>query len=128
MQRLVRDLNRCASAHAPLHELDVEPAGFEWISHDDAAQSVVAYVRRARDGQALVVVCNFTPVPRQGYRIGLPHGGRWQELLNTDATVYGGSGQHNGVLQAESIASHGRADSAALTLPPFGCVVLQPAA
>jgi 1,4-alpha-glucan branching enzyme len=124
VQRLVRDLNLTYRAHPELHQLDVERDGFEWISHDDAAQSVIAFMRRARDGASMVVVCNFTPVPRPGYRIGLPHPGRWAELINTDNAVYGGSGLPLDVGQALPVPCHQRPQSLQLNLPPLACIVL----
>jgi 1,4-alpha-glucan branching enzyme len=126
VQRLVRDLNRVYQHFAALHQQDVDPAGFEWIAHDDAAQSVVAFVRRARDGSTVLAVCNFTPVPRMGYRVGVPQAGGWRELINTDLPVYGGSGVAHGTLQAEAVSAHGRSHSLCLNLPPLACVLLGP--
>jgi hypothetical protein len=96
LQTLVRDLNRLYRGERALHQVDFEPAGFQWIDCDDADQSVVSFVRRARDsGDFVLVDANFTPVPWPGYRVGAPRGGYYRELLNTDATVYGGSGLGN---------------------------------
>jgi 1,4-alpha-glucan branching enzyme len=127
VQRLVRDLNRLYRHHTPLHQRDVSPQGFAWIAHDDADQSVFSWLRFDADGRPVAVVCNLTPVPRPGYRVGVPLAGRWQQLLNTDDTVYGGSGQHSAVDATEGQAAHGHAQSLCLNLPPMACVVLAPA-
>ncbi len=127
MQRLIRDLNFTYRDQPALHQLDTERAGFAWLAHDDAAQSVIAFERRARDGTVLVVVCNFTPIPRPRYRIGVPHGGPWRELLNTDAAPYGGSGLQAAVGLTEDLPWQQQPQSLCLDLPPLACVVLQPA-
>ncbi|MDN2568236.1 1,4-alpha-glucan branching protein GlgB [Aquibium sp. A9E412] len=128
VQDLVRELNRLYRALPALHELDCEPSGFEWLEANDAEHSVYSFVRRGRgDADPAVVVCNMTPVPRHGYRIGVPQAGRWREILNSDAAAYGGSGVTNDApLTAEAIAWHGRGESVALDLPPLGSVVLVP--
>mgnify|MGYP005839454041 CR=1 FL=1 len=128
VQRLVRDLNLVYRAHKPLHEQDCEAAGFEWIDASDSEQSVLSFLRKDRAGRAVAVVCNFTPVVRAGYRIGLPQPGPWRELLNTDADVYGGSNLRNPCLHATPDPWHGRPASTALTLPPLATVLLEPAA
>ena len=127
VQRLVRDLNALYRASPALHEQDFSPAGFEWIHHDDARRSLLAFVRRARDGGLVLVVCNFAPVVHQGLRLGVPAPGRWVERLNTDSAYYGGSnvGQPFGTAVSEPVASHGRAQSIALTVPPLATVFLQ---
>jgi 1,4-alpha-glucan branching enzyme len=127
VQRLVRDLNRTYRDHKPLHERDTHPDGFAWIAHDDAAQSVLSWLRFDAQGNPVAVVCNLTPVPRPGYRIGVPRAGRWQEVLNTDAQVYGGSGQPTQVDHTDGQAAHGHAQSLVLNLPPLACVMLAPA-
>lgn len=124
VQRLVRDLNRVYAYHAPLHQRDVDPDGFAWIAHDDAEQSVVAWSRSDAQGRHVVVVCNFTPVPRKDYRLGVPVAGAWTELLNTDAAVYGGSGVTTGVGHTEALSAHGHGQSLRLQLPPLACVLL----
>ncbi|MBX6762191.1 MAG: 1,4-alpha-glucan branching protein GlgB [Rubrobacteraceae bacterium] len=126
---LVRDLNALYRATPALHEVDFEPAGFEWVEGGDRQNSVVSFLRRARDpGDFVFVVCNFTPVVRHGYRLGVPRGGRYAEILNTDAPKYGGSGVGNGeVVEASAVPSHGREHSLELTLPPLGAIVLRPA-
>jgi 1,4-alpha-glucan branching enzyme len=127
VQRLVRDLNRVYRDHKPLHERDVHPDGFAWIAHDDAAQSVLSWLRFDAQGRPVAVVCNLTPVPRNGYRIGVPVAGRWEVILNTDASIYGGSGMPTQLGQADLRAAHGHAQSLVLDLPPLACVMLAPA-
>jgi 1,4-alpha-glucan branching enzyme len=121
VQSWVRDLNHLYRAEPALHELDCEPAGFEWIDCGDADSSVVSLIRKGKSTPTMILaVCNFTPVPRQGYRIGTPHGGYWRELLNSDGAEYGGSGMGNsGGVLAEPTPAHGRPCSLTLTLPPL---------
>jgi 1,4-alpha-glucan branching enzyme len=123
-QALIKDLNRLYRAEPALHQLDCEASGFEWLEANDAEASILAWLRKGRDGAApILVICNFTPTPRPGYRLGLPAAGRWRELLNTDAELYGGSGMGNlGMITAEDVASHGRPYSARITLPPLATV------
>ena len=111
-----------------LHVNDCDPAaGFAWVDASDDSQSVVSYLRTADGHDDVLVACNFTPVPRHGYRIGVPEGTFWNEVLNSDAEVYGGSGQGNmGGLQADEVGVHGQGFSLELTLPPLGVVVLTP--
>ncbi len=124
--RWVGDLNRLYRAHPALHERDSEPAGFEWVHHDDAETSVLSFLRRSAGGVVLVV-CNFTPVPRHNVHVGVSEGGRWAELLNSDAHHYGGSGQGNfGALEAQPVPWHGRPRLLTLTAPPLGCLFLSP--
>jgi 1,4-alpha-glucan branching enzyme len=127
VSRLVADLNRLHAAEPALHELDCEPAGFEWVDANDATQSVLVFLRRSRTRSEVVLAAfNFTPVPRRGYRAGVPHAGRWEEILNTDATDYGGSGQGNmGGVDAEPVPAHGRSHSIVLSLPPLGALFLR---
>jgi 1,4-alpha-glucan branching enzyme len=129
--RLVRDLNTLYRREPALHALDNEAAGFAWIVADDAENSALAWRRHDAAGGVVIAVSNFTPVPRQGYRIGLADGlpERWNEVLNTDSVHYGGSDLGNGgkVLQAEDVPAHGAARSLALTLPPLATVFLRPA-
>ena len=123
----MRDLNRAYRDIAALHERDCEADGFRWIVVDDAEQSVLAWLRLGAAGaRPVAVVCNFTPVPRPGYRVGLPQAGRWREVLNTDAALYGGSGMGNlGAVVATAEPSHGYPASAALVLPPLSTVYLE---
>ncbi len=127
VRRLVRDLNRLHRDVPALHRLDCEAAGFRWIVGDDADQSVFAWLRFSDDGSPPVaVICNFTPVPRHGYRIGLPHDGTWREILNTDAACYGGSDNGNlGLVMAEARHSHGLPASAEIVLPPLATLYLR---
>ena len=123
IQLLVGELNRMYRDLAPLHELDAEPAGFRWIEPDDAERSVLLYERLARDGSAVVVALNFTPVPRLNHRVGVRAPGLWRELLNTDAAVFGGSGQGNfGGVEALPVRAHQRELSLTITVPPLGAV------
>jgi len=124
VQRLVRDLNTTYRAEPALHELDCEPAGFAWIDCNDNEQSTLSWLRRCRSGAGTIAVaCNFTPVPRRGFRLGVPEPGRWQEILNSDAPLYGGSGLGNlGGVEAERLAWHGQRYSIAITLPPLAVV------
>jgi len=130
LQRWVEDLNRLYRSEKPLHELDCEPAGFQWVDCHDAEQSVVSMLRRARStGDLFLVVCNFTPVPRSNYRVGVPRDGYWSERLNSDATTYWGSGWGNlGGAQAAPVPAHRQPYSLALTLPPLGAIFLRSAA
>jgi len=123
VQHLVRDLNNVYRHFPALHELDNEPAGFQWLVHDDSAQSVFAFLRRARDGAFVVVVCNFTPLPRHGYRLGVPAAGRYRELVNTDGVAYGGSGVGNGVVEATPHARHGQPHTIEFTVPPLATLM-----
>lgn len=118
---MVKDLNKLYCTHPALHARDCEPEGFKWIIADDSALSVVAFARYgAENGLPVVTVCNFTPVPRYAYRLGLPLPGLWLEILNTDATIYGGSGMGNlGAVTATDTPAHGWPASALLTLPPL---------
>ena len=124
----VGDLNRVLREEKALHELDFDPAGFQWIDVTDAEQSVVSLIRRGRSPEDVIVaVFNFTPVPRHNYQIGLPSGGRWRELLNGDAPLYGGSGMGNmGGVDAVPVAMHGHGHSVTLTLPPLAALFLKP--
>src|SRR5437868_10226565 len=127
VQRWVRDLNRLYRCTPALHQLDFSAGGFQWIDCDDADVSVISFLRRGAAGELALVACNFTPVPREAYRIGVPRGGRWRERLNSDAADYGGSGQGNlGALEAALRTAHGHDHSLDLRLPPLAVVVLTP--
>jgi len=129
VQRWVCDLNRIYRAHAPLHEVDFESTGFEWIDCHDADESVVAFLRRSRNGDVVMIACNFTPVPRPNHVLGVPRGGFWREALNSDAAIYGGSGMGNfGGVQAAPLPAHGHAHSVTVTLPPLAAVYFVPEA
>ncbi|WP_126975145.1 1,4-alpha-glucan branching protein GlgB [Frigidibacter oleivorans] len=127
IQRLVRDLNRLYRDTPALHVHDSRPEGFRWIDADNRDQSVLAFARCGRRGDApVVVVCNFTPVERTGFRLGFPEQGRWSEVLNTDAAIYGGANRGNlGGVLTEDVASHGLQQSALLTLPPLSVVMFR---
>ena len=128
VQRLVRDLNHLYRSVPALHQLDCDPNGFEWIDCTDWEQSVISYVRKGREADDIaVVVCNFTPVVRHNYRIGVPQGGVYREQINTDAELYGGSNVGNaGAVTANEIGCHGRSFSVDLALPPLATVILVP--
>ncbi|MFO1074057.1 MAG: 1,4-alpha-glucan branching protein GlgB [Geminicoccaceae bacterium] len=128
LKDLVRDLNWLYRHEAALHELDCDAGGFQWIDCSDHENCVISWLRLAKDqARHAVVVCNFTPVPREGYRIGVPEVGLYRERVNTDAAEYGGSGLGNGgAVQAEPIACHGRPASVRLTLPPLSTLILEP--
>jgi len=125
VQLLVRDLNRLYRDTPALYRLDGEPDGFAWIDVANVAESIFSYLRRTRDpNQVAVVIGNFTPVPRHGYRLGVPRPGRWRERVNTDASEYGGSGIGNaGEVHAEPHPIHGHAYSISLNLPPLGLLI-----
>ncbi|MEF7613468.1 1,4-alpha-glucan branching protein GlgB [Aquincola sp. MAHUQ-54] len=127
VQSLVRDLNALYRRTPALHQRDFTPDGFEWLSHDDAHHSVLAFARRGADGRFIVVVCNLTPVVREGWRIGVPEPGHYREVLNTDAAAYGGSnvGTPFGAAASQAVAWHGHAQSLLLTLPPLATVFLE---
>jgi 1,4-alpha-glucan branching enzyme len=128
VQSLVRDLNHLYRAERALHELDFDHAGFQWIDCSDWEQSIVAFLRRARvPSDFLVVVCNFTPVVRHGYRVGVPREGFYRELLNTDAAAYGGGNVGNaGGVRSEPTPAQGQPHSIAITLPPLAVLFLEP--
>ena len=121
LQRWIQDLNRLYREEPALHRFDFNPDRFEWIDCSDADNSVISLLRKSGDGHPTVMVaCNFTPVPRQNYRIGVPYQGHWREALNSDAELYGGSGYGNmGGLETVPIQSHNQPCSLTLTLPPL---------
>jgi 1,4-alpha-glucan branching enzyme len=123
----VRDLNRLYRECPALHELDFDPDGFVWENCHDSDQSVLSFFRRDSQGRPVLVVCNFTPVPRENYAVGVGVDGMWAEVLNSDSELYGGSGMGNmGRVRAESIPVHGLPYSLDLTLPPLGVLYLRP--
>ena len=127
LQRWVRDLNTMLRAEHALYELDSDGAGFEWIDCNDVARSMLSFLRKGnRPEDTLLYVCNFTPLPRPNYRVGAPAGGFWKEILNSDAPLYGGSGQGNmGGVEASPLPVHGRPWSLSITAPPLGLVVFK---
>ena len=127
LRQLVGDLNRLYRNTPALHERDCDPSGFEWIESNDADNSVLSFLRRGKNGEPVVVVCNMTPVVRTDYQVGVPQGGRWREMFNTDAEVYGGSNVGNGgYLNAIEGSWQGRPAALSLTLPPLGTLVMAP--
>jgi 1,4-alpha-glucan branching enzyme len=126
LQRWVRDLNRTYAWDRPLWEVDFEPRGFSWIDVHDHENSVISFVRYANDpADASVMLVNFTPLPRPDYHIGVPSAGTYREVLNSDASIYGGGDVINGFVQAVDVPSHGFAASMTLTVPPLGFVLLK---
>jgi 1,4-alpha-glucan branching enzyme len=122
----VADLNRALRELTALHERDFDPAGFEWVEANDAPNSVLAFLRRDAHGREVLVVFNFTPVPRANYRVGVPRPGTWQEVLNSDAHAYGGSGTGNlGRVEATPVPYHGRFHSVLLNLPPLAVLFFE---
>jgi 1,4-alpha-glucan branching enzyme len=124
---LLSQLNRVKSETPALHELDFDPQGFDWIDANDSEQSTLSFLRHSSDrARSVAAVFNFTPVPRHNYRVGVPGDGRWEEILNTDAKEFGGSGQGNqGGVEAAPVGAHGRPFSLNLTLPPLGAVLFR---
>ncbi|MGA2369583.1 MAG: 1,4-alpha-glucan branching protein GlgB [Candidatus Korobacteraceae bacterium] len=127
VQSWVRDLNKFYCNEPALYQTDFSPDGWRWIDADDSDNSVLSYMRMRKDGsEPVVMACNFTPVPRRGYRIGVPHEGHWRELLNSNAAIYGGTDEGNfGGRMSEAIACHGFDNSLLLNLPPLAIVVLK---
>ncbi len=127
IQRWVQDLNRAYRKVSALHQVDFDPGGFRWVDCNDVETSVISFLRIDRSGNDMVlVVCNFTPVPRHEYRIGVPIPGTWREVLNSDSREYGGSGLGNlGGRDSQPVPYHGHGDSLSLTLPPLGMIVLR---
>jgi 1,4-alpha-glucan branching enzyme len=126
VQRMLRDLNRLHASNRALHELDFTQDGFSWVDCHDADHSTLSFLRRARDGSQVLAALNFTPVPRHNYRIGLPAGGMWREIFNSDSAYYSGSNVGNGAVYAEPLAWMGLPFSAAVTLPPLAGIILEP--
>ena len=127
LQRWVRDLNIFYRNHPPLYEKDFTPDGFEWIDFKDADNSIISYLRKGTNpDDEILMVCNFTPVPRQGYRVGVPRQGFWQEVLNSDAKEYSGSGWGNfGGMYADPVPFHGKSHSLGVSLPPLSIVIFR---
>ncbi len=127
VKRLIRDMNRIYRSEPALHALDFSPAGFEWVDLGNAEMSVIAFLRKAAGGAPpLLVICNFTSVPRGNFLVGVPSRGLWREILNTDAREYGGSGWGNfGGVESAPVGAHGRLESVNLSLPPLATLVLR---
>ena len=128
VQRLIADLNRLYRSRAALHRTDFEDRGFSWVDCEDQEASVVSFLRNGlEEGESLLVVCHFTPVVREGYRLGVPRPGSWKELLNSDSEHYGGSNVGNaGAVEAEPVPFHGQPCSIQLKLPPLAALVFEP--
>jgi 1,4-alpha-glucan branching enzyme len=129
IQALVRDLNRVYRDHPALWQIDDDSRGFYWLEPNDAENNVVAFCRVGEDPvkDVIACVCNLSPVPREGYRLGLPQSGRWREVVNTDAGVYGGTNHGNlGGVEADAMGWHNQPFSAEISLPPLGVVWLVP--
>jgi len=127
VQQWMRDINRVYRELPALYQVDFSTEGFEWVDCNDADNSTIAFLRKDRSGNPALVICNFTPVPRDNYQLGVPRGGRWRERLNSDAQNYGGSGIGNfGAVDASPLPSHGKFHSLNLRLPPLSVLVLTP--
>jgi len=127
LQNWVGQLNRVYRSEPALYLLDTNPAGFEWVDCNDNLTSTISLLRKSESPRdTVLIVCNFTPIPRVGYRVGVPEGGYWRELLNSDAVEYGGTGVGNlGGVHAEDEPAHGRPHSLKLTLPPLSALFLK---
>jgi 1,4-alpha-glucan branching enzyme len=127
LHRWVRDLNTVYRGEPALHQRDFSTDGFAWVVVHDWEESVIAFLRRGHaEDDTILVLCNFTPVPRHNYRVGVPQGGLWRELLNSDAVLYGGSGQGNlGWVESAPVRSHAYFHSLTLIVPPLATLVLK---
>jgi 1,4-alpha-glucan branching enzyme len=127
LKKWVQDLNAFLKTEPALHEYDFGQEGFQWVDISDWESSIVSFIRKGKDGKdTLLVVCNLTPVPRDNYKIGVPSGGFWKEVLNSDAWMYGGTGKGNfGGMEAGPVPCHGLYYSLSATLPPLGIVVFK---
>ncbi|MDR0664380.1 MAG: 1,4-alpha-glucan branching protein GlgB [Helicobacteraceae bacterium] len=127
LQTFIADLNRFYRSRDALYEVDFDQRGFEWIDAGDSSQSVISFLRRSNSGAVLLVVCNFTPVSRFNYRIGVPFGGEWLEVFNSDAAIYGGSNVGNlGRVYASDAPAHGRSHSVSIALAPLAAAIFEP--
>jgi 1,4-alpha-glucan branching enzyme len=125
-QKFIADLNRLYRSQKALYERDFDQGGFEWIDSSDSSQSVISFLRRAESGEALLIACNFTPVPRYDYRLGVPISGEWTEIFNSDASDYGGSGVGNmGRVFADNYGAHGREFSLSIALAPLSVMIFK---
>jgi 1,4-alpha-glucan branching enzyme len=126
IKRLIGDLNRVYRRESALHQIDFSAQGFEWVDVGNAEMSLIAFLRKSADGAPLLVVCNFTPLPRENFLVGVPRRGLWREIINTDARDYGGAGWGNlGAVNSVPVGAHGRLESVSLTLPPLSTIVLR---
>jgi 1,4-alpha-glucan branching enzyme len=127
VKRLMSDLNRVYVREPALHQLDFSADGFEWVDVNNGEMSVLAFLRKsAGNGPPVLVVCNFTPVPRSNYSVGVPARGLWREIINTDASSYGGAGWGNlGGVESVPVSAHGRVESINLSVPPLATIMLR---
>lgn len=126
IQRIVKDLNHLYVAEPALHELDHEAGGFEWIDHGDAKHSLFTFIRRSRSGDTIIVAVNATPVPHEGYHLGVPEGGYYEEILNSDSELYGGANVGScGGIPTQDHEAHGRPQSIQVNIPPLGTVIFK---
>jgi 1,4-alpha-glucan branching enzyme len=127
IQKLVADLNTIYRNTPSLYEYDFDPKGFEWIDCNDWENSILTFIRKGSNPDDIILIgCNFTPVPRLAYRVGVPLPGYWEEILNSDAIEYGGSGSGNaGGTTSEAVSWHGKKNSILITLPPLAAVVFK---
>jgi 1,4-alpha-glucan branching enzyme len=126
VKRLMADLNRVYAREPSLHEIDFSAEGFEWVDVGNAEMSLIAFLRKSSAGAPVLVVCNFTPVPRSNFLVGVPQRGRWREILNTDARDYGGGGWGNlGAVESAPVSAHGRVESINLAVPPLATLMLR---
>jgi 1,4-alpha-glucan branching enzyme len=127
-QTFCASLNQVYRSEPAMYEIDFQGWGFEWIDFHDSDNSIIAFVRRAKDSDNfLIFACNFTPTPHQGYRIGVPEAGGYREIFNSDAAIFGGSNMGNGgYVESQQVPSHGRAVSVELTIPPLAVLILKP--
>ncbi|MEK7749309.1 MAG: alpha amylase C-terminal domain-containing protein, partial [Bacteroidota bacterium] len=127
IRRWIEDLNKVYADEKALHEVDFHYSGFEWIDFTDSAGSIISFIRKSAENRSwMLVVCNLTPVPRQGYRIGIPEAGIYHEILNSDSAYYSGGNVGNaGEIRSDHIPHHGREHSLNLTLPPLGALFLK---
>ena len=126
VNELMKDLNRLYRSEGALFDKQFSPDGFEWIDTSDRENAVIVYARKGfNEKENVMVVLNFTPVPRSNYRIGVPSAGTYAEIFNSDRHEYWGSGTLNGDVESQAIASHGKTNSIELTLPPLGAIVLK---
>jgi len=126
VQNVIRDLNRLYTSEPALNELDHEAGGFEWIDHEDSENSLFSFLRRSRDGETIIAIVNATPVLHKGYRLGVPDGGFYEEIFNSDAEIYGGSNQGSGGgIPTQQQEAHGKPHSIEITIPPLGTVFLK---
>jgi 1,4-alpha-glucan branching enzyme len=125
VQQLVRDLNKFYSSFPALYEKQFSPEGFQWIDYGDHENSVLTYIRKGHNSKNdLIIACNFTPVPRENYRIGIPKAGKLKEVFNSDDTGYGGSGMKNSNIKTTNTPWHGHKKSVVITIPPLAVVII----